>query len=266
MLKCPICGELRNHLTKHVNMAHKMTKEEFLKRYPGTQMISSETSQKISEALVHNWATDPEYRKNCSKYWNSSEHAQRHSEWMKRSYQDPKFREKMIRAQESGVTEAELLRRSSLMKQISNKLWSDPEYRKLKSEQAKAQWSNPEWVSKLRSSQFSSNIFNKSDGSSISMRSSWEVTVASELDKLGIEFDYETLQIRYDYEEWGYVDKIYIPDFYLPLYNLILEVHPYELDPEIMNAKGLACLREGYNFEQITNDIEYLHKILDKYN
>ena len=45
--------------------------------------------------------------------------------------------------------------------------------------------------------------------------------------------------------------KIYYPDFYIPKYNLIIEIksmYYYNLHTEMNLAKQKACIEQGYNF------------------
>ena len=64
-------------------------------------------------------------------------------------------------------------------------------------------------------------------------------------DKLKIE---KPKSIRYNYND---KTKIYFPDFYLPEYNLIVEIkskYTYELHKELNECKKLSVLERGYNF------------------
>ena len=54
--------------------------------------------------------------------------------------------------------------------------------------------------------------------------------------------------IKYNYNN---ETKVYFPDFYLPEYNLIVEIkskYTYELHKELNECKKLSVLERGYNF------------------
>ena len=64
------------------------------------------------------------------------------------------------------------------------------------------------------------------DGSIVSMDSSWEVACAKRLDELGVKWTRDTsLKLQYRTEKLRL--RNYIPDFYLPEYDIYLEVKGY---------------------------------------
>ena len=71
--------------------------------------------------------------------------------------------------------------------------------------------------------------FTKSDGSIVSMDSSWEVACATKLDDLKIEWVRDP-NMKLEYRNRRLRLKNYIPDFYLPDYDIYLEVKGYWTD------------------------------------
>lgn len=71
--------------------------------------------------------------------------------------------------------------------------------------------------------------FTKSDGSIVSMDSSWEVACAIKLDDLKIEWIRDPA-MKLEYRNSRLRLKNYIPDFYLPDYDIYLEVKGYWTD------------------------------------
>ena len=67
------------------------------------------------------------------------------------------------------------------------------------------------------------------DGSIVSMDSTWEVACAQRLDELGIGWIRNT-SIKLKYITRGNRARNYIPDFYLPDYNVYIEVKGYWTD------------------------------------
>lgn len=88
----------------------------------------------------------------------------------------------------------------------------------------------------------------------ISFRSTWEVKFAKWLDSEGINFEYEKVKVKY-FDPEKQQDRVYYPDFYLPEYNLCIEIKPkVYLNSKVVQAKRDACIKAGYKFEFITQD------------
>ncbi len=68
--------------------------------------------------------------------------------------------------------------------------------------------------------------YTKVDGSVVSMDSTWEVAMANRLDTLGILWERST-DMKLEYRTRGGRKKNYIPDFYLPDYDIYIEVKGY---------------------------------------
>ena len=71
--------------------------------------------------------------------------------------------------------------------------------------------------------------YTKLDGSIVSMDSTWEVTMAARLDDLGIAWKRDR-KMKLAYKTRGGRKKNYIPDFYLPDYDIYIEVKGYWTD------------------------------------
>lgn len=87
-----------------------------------------------------------------------------------------------------------------------------------------------------------------------SFRSTWEVKFAEWLSSNDIKYEYEGVKVKYfDPEKEEY--RTYYPDFYLPDFNLCIEVKPevYLNSPNVI-AKKEACLEQGYKFKFITQN------------
>jgi hypothetical protein len=72
----------------------------------------------------------------------------------------------------------------------------------------------------------------------ITLKGSWEVMVAKWLDKNNIKWNPVTTPIEY---EWKGIRKYY-PDFYLPDYNLYIEVKGYQRDRDLAKWKCIPNL------------------------
>lgn len=250
-LVCPICGAQKKQLTKHVTMAHKISKEKFLEMYPGTQMISNSTRRKHIEATKKNWEDD-EYREKCSSYWNSDLHAQRKSDDMKKRW-DEDYDEMMntfvlpyARSEEGRKVRSEVMRR------VSNELWKDPEYYKRRQRSAQKQ--------QLESSNWRAVTRDKYNGTWY--RSKWESYFAKKCDDSEIEFEYEGESFAYSKDDNGFIRK-YIPDFYLPQYEIFIEIKPEVFIDELAKLKSEGVKRTGNKFMFITEKELYSDELFD---
>lgn len=87
-------------------------------------------------------------------------------------------------------------------------------------------------------------------GNTVKLRSSLELTLYNYLIETNLKFEYETIRIVYSISDKEYV---YIPDFYLPDYNMILEVKPYIYTDNKKNiCKKQATIQAGYKFLFVT--------------
>jgi len=71
--------------------------------------------------------------------------------------------------------------------------------------------------------------YTKLDGSIVSMDSTWEVLMAGKLDELDITWKRDP-SIKLGYKSKAGRKKNYIPDFYLPDYDMYIEVKGYWTD------------------------------------
>ena len=174
-------------------------------------------------------------------------------------------------------------RHSKRLTERNIKNWSNPEYRKHHSENARQQWESSEYKEMMREIIKSSwkdetvrkkhcdsmkEFYQTEEGGRVAMskmrgfkidyngiifRSTWEVEFAKFLEKYKISYEYESVVIKYDYQ--GNTHN-YFTDFYLPDYNLIVEVKAdYQLDYEVVKVKRQATIDKGYNYKFITKEI-----------
>lgn len=88
-------------------------------------------------------------------------------------------------------------------------------------------------------------------------RSSYEEDFCKELDAQKIDYEIETLQIKYfDSQRMKY--RYAFPDFYIPSCNLIVEVKSsFTLDKQNMYDKFLAYKKFGYNVDLLLDHVHY---------
>lgn len=235
-VKCPICGKEKRNLTKHVNMAHKLTKEEFLSIYPNTQMVCEETSNLISKSLEQNWL-DEDYAKRCSSY--TREKGNLGGAHLKGKPKSEETRLKMKAYANSA--EGKKIRSENLTKTLK-RLNTDEKYVANLREQGRKQM-----LKNLEDEHYGHKRYKYND---ISYRSTWEVEVAKVLDTLHLEYKYEPTRFTYQDEEG--ILRLYIPDFYLPKYKLYLEVKPDCFKTTLTDLKLQSVRNEGYKAEYIS--------------
>lgn len=90
-------------------------------------------------------------------------------------------------------------------------------------------------------------------GEEVFLRSSYEFHYAKQLDEQKVRYEYESLRIPYT---WKGQEHIYVPDFYVPEQNLVIEIKGewfYEKDQDRIEAKLESCKQQGYDTELITD-------------
>lgn len=257
-LKCVICGRQGfRRLSSHASQVHPSIE------YPEdtvwiTHECSAQHAKNASEGWINcdkearcksislgnqeQWARDYErMRKVASKsladYRATPQYSLQKSEWLKKMNTEGRMHQKG--------------------NDTFKKLWSDPEWRSWKSHQQSEQQKQLVRDGLLDLPGYGQRV----EYNGVLLRSSWELIVATELDSLKIKWEYEKFCIKYTNQEGE--EKLYRPDFYLPDYNLILEVHPLPLIDEKMLCKRAGALSAGYNFLFITNP--YIWDDWDKY-
>lgn len=106
------------------------------------------------------------------------------------------------------------------------------------------------------SNQYKSEWHTTWNGKEVYLRSSYESDYAVELDNKMIDYEVESLRIKYfDSNKNEY--RCAIPDFYLPGTNTIVEIKSeWTLDIQEMLDKKKAYLEQGYNFKLILDHKE----------
>jgi hypothetical protein len=89
------------------------------------------------------------------------------------------------------------------------------------------------------------------NGKDVYLRSSYEEDFANELDEKQIDYDVESLRIKY-FNTIENEFRCAIPDFYIPLENMIVEIKSnWTFNEQEMKDKKKAYLEQGYNFKLI---------------
>ena len=238
-------------MTKHVSMAHNIIPTDFYTEYPEIPHISQSCFDKLSNLAKDNWKNNPEYAEKCSSYFRSQEHAIQHSNYMKKVWQIPEIRDMYTEInREIGKRENVRKARSNNLKLLHKTWYKTPEgqeqYRINGLKGATMQIERG-YVSKQI--YYNGNFY----------KSNYEKDFAIKLDELHIVFEYEKTYFEYVYE-----NKIhrYYPDFYLPEFNLYIEIKPSCLTEHPKNiAKFNSVLANKHNLKVITEKELYQSNI-----
>ena len=84
----------------------------------------------------------------------------------------------------------------------------------------------------------------KSDGKKISMDSSWEAQCAEKLDDLGVRWE-RTEDLKLKYIDKRAQTRNYSPDFYLPDYDIYIEVKGYWTTPARWKMRSVMDRNPG---------------------
>lgn len=122
---------------------------------------------------------------------------------------------------------------------------------------------------------YNSGFYTGNTGQIMYLRSGYEFTVATKLDSLNEYYEYEKIRIQY---QLSGETHIYVSDFYLPKYNLILEPkndYFFKIRNDKYKEQYLASIKAGYNihflfesdiknFKNTTTVAEYYQAIKDR--
>ena len=89
------------------------------------------------------------------------------------------------------------------------------------------------------------------NGKDVYLRSSYEFDYAEELDNANIDYEVESIRVKY-FDSTSGEYRCAIPDFYLPETNTIVEIKStWTLDKQNMIDKKKSYIENGYNFKLI---------------
>ena len=228
---CPICNAKKRNLTKHMTMLHKLTKDQIVSTYPDIKLICDDTSKHISDYLKSQWK-DPEYAK-LHTYYATKEYGNPGGAANKGK---PKSEITKQRMKAYANSEKGKSIRSKTMKRIVDQMNQDPKYTEIRRINGRVQM-----LKNLENEHYGHKRY-KYNG--VSYRSTWEVEVAKVLDSMQILYKYE--YTRFKWVDAKGIERLYIPDFYLPDYNLYLEVKPDCFKTEATDAKLNSVILSGY--------------------
>ena len=279
-LTCPYCGKSGyKNLPSHTRQSHGKNLEALLEDFPDIQY---EHPEYVKNRLTSMRETckKPEFKEKMSKI--RKDYFEKNPE-MKEFYS-----KKIINQMETGN-----IKSMSGWEGLKNHIENDKEFAnkisKIRSNNLKHRWENNRelmmsdimkgWTDEIRERQseittnYLMSIKNKdittltekqkemwfSEKINILFRSSWEKQLAEFLYDKSIEFEYENYKFKYD------KTHNYIVDFYLPKYNLFIEVKPIVMIDQIVIDKLNAVIEEGKKIILFTeNELQDIDSFINK--
>lgn len=213
LVTCLICGAKRRSLSQHIRV-HGIKAWEYREMYPNAPMSCEETRK------LH--------KNNCSKMAKAL--------WNEESYEESRNQIRKVRSQNAKIQWTSNKKYIELMKEVGHEVMT----RNLKDQ---------EYIKKMQSPHLKE--YQLSNGDTVLLRSGFEASVYDFLVRYNYKFIYEPKWIEYIREDGS--KHHYTPDFYLPDYNLILEVKPSCYINNARNScKKQGCIDAGYKFVFIT--------------
>lgn len=264
-LVCPVCGMVCKKITGGHLATHNLNIKSFREMFGN---IPTECESHIKK------------KSDKEKEVMSSESFRKHrSDYATELWKDKNIRDSRIKSIREHHKDLDFRKECSLR---SKKLWKEEDFRnktvsrmlesnktdevkRKRSDNMKRLWSDPGFARKVFDSQSRWIKYECVDGSILYLKSTYEETACSFLDTLHIKYLYERRVFKYCLDG---CTSSYFPDFYLPEYELFLEVKPEKLqNTEIAIAKFNSVLDSGYNIifigeTELDNIDSFYNKIL----
>lgn len=272
LIKCPLCDKQGKLLKEHITTVHKLTKDQFYEQFPDAVLVAPSCHRRRSENTTrrnYEWWDDPEYREHMVKVlndnaptrcanWTNSEDRKRNPE---------KYLE-ICRLGGKALMEKHGQRFLTEGK-LNSKLFHDTKSHEMRAILEKLHDVNDSTYADVRAAIYGPKSGGRKDYQSVvgtvRLRSSFEFSVHEILIKSSIKFEYEP-DLLFNYTTTDGTVHRYFPDFYLPDYNLIIEVKPdCYCYSEIFKLKARSVIDSGYRFTYLTESEVFSESEVLKY-
>lgn len=252
---CKICGKRGRNLSLHIKKKHNLTKHEYEEKYKSS-VICGELHKSMSDRGKE-WNkrlnSDPELSEKCKKARQQAiklpqvRSAQRDymRKWLN-SKEGKEWNRKNMKYTKQLYGGEEAFQALATEGKKQSKLFHDV-HSKIATELMVKLHQNKEWEKQLVKKAFdgSKKSYIDIEGNEVYLRSSYELTLHNYLISNKITHSYESVQISYTLDS-GKVHT-YIPDFYLPEKNILLEVKPKTyVNNKINQIKHNASIEAGF--------------------
>lgn len=265
-VRCPICGRMTRCLSEnHTKKVHGLTKKEVLDMFPNYVPCCKQRKISVSEHTKMTWRYESTRNKrvqNIKKALNREEVKEKISKNSKLMWENmhDEISDKIkmalnneeYRTQKSNEMKAfwnDKESREDRANKIREGIGASETFSKAHSDYMKKRWSDPTVKQKISDNIRKAKIekglsgfctkhfeYKRKNGTSIKVRSSYECKVCEYLDVLNIAYEYEKYSFDYMYENKKHS---YIPDFYIPSYDIFIEIKPlyFEENDELTKVK-----------------------------
>ena len=223
-VECPICHRRFKVITMtHLKVHGYPDKSNFIKDYPNAILVSKEyeeSNRKLRSEIITKVNKSESQRNRASEHCKKlNQDSQRQSDKGRQGWTEERRQEKSIQIQE-----------------VTNKVNAAPEYREFRARR------------NAGLSYGKRHEYKTKDGRILSLKSFTECRTAKFLELNNFKFEYESIEVPY-VAPWDSRVHKYFPDFYLPDYNLLIEVKPWNVQQDkVVLAKRDAAISLGYKF------------------
>lgn len=223
MFKCLICGKEYKNLEAHIRRLHKISREEYSKRfnYNGQFMISmsKESREKVSNSKRGQTPWNKGLTMNTDSRIKSTKGRKMTEE--QKAYISKRTREAMQRPEVRAK-----------MKDIGLNFHTErPEVKHKIAKASIKHWEDGAYANKCANNQFGI----KTEYNGIVFRSKTEAKFAKYFDDNNIRYEYENYIFKYKQNDG--LEHNYRPDFYLPEYDIFIEVKSKIIMTDLVKAK-----------------------------
>lgn len=227
-VQCQICGVNRKYLWSHIEKTHKISREEYLRRYPGASLEaprkkrSAECRKRQSQAAKDRWSSKEERMKQSKRMkksapWKGQKLSVKHREAISRGGLGVKHNLSSEDAKNRGIRGREVLSRIMHRPEVRQKL---SKALKNRHRRGVVGFRDPEVWKKSYQTRLRNGTLNppgagrgiqgyRKGFSEYYFRSTFEVNFARILAHLGVNFEYEPKIFKLG------TGRTYTPDFYL---------------------------------------------------
>ncbi len=255
-VKCDVCGKdttfVESHFVFHVTcslecrgiLLSKKRSDNIKDRWVSGEhyekCYTEERHKKSSETMIRKWNEDTEYRERSIEAKNTQEYKDKRSTISLEIWERPGFKEQMQENLDNFITRTRIA-------------WKDPEYKiKMAQVQAARYVNNPELRSRyskiaMKRVKDPNDFLGKSRTyryKDYCLKSKYELYFATFLESNSIPWEYE---IPFEYCKLDGTPSMYLVDFFLPSYNVYVEIKDkYWINEETYN-KLESLMNKGLN-------------------
>lgn len=253
-LICPICGRKFQTLSRHLKLGHKLTDNEIREKFGNIKLRTDKFQSKIESQLKQGHETmknDPELHKKLSELGKKN---------IRKYILDiPEIHEKALKSSRQAL-KLKAQENPEWWKSVRSKAayngWNNENstQREQMHNRLVEQWKNPEIRQNFGHVGGKLKTYKSKKNGVLRLRSWLECRFAWNLDQLDVNYEYESLRFEYNDNEGN--KYLYSPDFYLPDFDIVIEIKPSKYlvnDFNKIMLKAKSVIRDNHKFVFITD-------------